>query len=63
MLNETADYKYQWESNVAGEIASLAFYALICYYMFMPMEMNVYFDVEDEDEELLPILALEEDRV
>ncbi|KAG5402714.1 hypothetical protein IGI04_008833 [Brassica rapa subsp. trilocularis] len=62
-LKEIVDYKYHWVSNAAGEIASLAFYALMCYCMFRPMERNGYFDVEDEDEELLPILALEEDRV
>ncbi|CAF2118221.1 hypothetical protein HID58_008140 [Brassica napus] len=65
MLNETADYKYQWESNVAGEIASLAFYALMCYYMFRPIERNGFSDVEDEkeEEELLQIFDLEEDQV
>ncbi|KAJ0235091.1 Protein CANDIDATE G-PROTEIN COUPLED RECEPTOR 6 [Hirschfeldia incana] len=64
-LREIVDYKDQWVSNAAGEIATLAFYALMCYYMFRPMERNGYFDDEDYEEEevLLQSFALEEDRV
>ncbi|KAL0709020.1 hypothetical protein Bca4012_015998 [Brassica carinata] len=63
-LREVVDYKYQWVSNAAGEITSLAFYALMCYYMFRPMERNEYFvDEEEGEEELLQSFALEEGRV
>lgn len=63
MLNEIVDYKYQWESNVVGEIVSFVFYVLMCYYMFRLIERNGFFDVEDEkeEEELLQIFDLEED--
>ncbi|CAH8321877.1 unnamed protein product [Eruca vesicaria subsp. sativa] len=62
-LKKIVGYKYQWVSN-AAEIVSLAFYALMWYYMFRPMERNGYFDVEkEEEEELLQNFALEEDRV
>ncbi|KAL1200088.1 Protein CANDIDATE G-PROTEIN COUPLED RECEPTOR 6 [Cardamine amara subsp. amara] len=48
-LNMIADYKFQWVSYAAVEIASLVFYILM-FYMFRPMERNEYFDVDDEEE-------------
>lgn len=48
-LKVNVDYKYQWVSNAAEEIASLAFCSLM-FYMFRPMERNEYIDVDDEEE-------------
>ncbi|CBI32653.3 unnamed protein product, partial [Vitis vinifera] len=41
-LRTIAAYRYQWVSNAAEEIASLAFY-LVMFYMFQPAEKNEYF--------------------
>lgn len=58
-LKTIAAYKYQWVSNAAEEIASLAFYMLM-FYMFRPVEKNEYFVLDDEEEEAAE-LALKED--
>ncbi|KAL5697316.1 Protein CANDIDATE G-PROTEIN COUPLED REPTOR 7 [Ranunculus cassubicifolius] len=49
-LRTISAYKYQRVSNAAEEIASLAFY-LVMFYMFRPVEKNVYFVIDEEDEE------------
>lgn len=49
-LRTISAYKYQWVSNAAEEIASLAFY-LVMFYMFRPVEKNEYFVIDEEDEE------------
>ncbi|KAF8396710.1 hypothetical protein HHK36_018337 [Tetracentron sinense] len=49
-LRTIAVYKYQWVSNSAEEIASLAFY-LVIFYMFRPVARNEYFVIDDEEEE------------
>lgn len=49
-LRTISAYKYQWVSNAAEEIASLAFY-LVMFYMFRPVEKNAYFVIDEEDEE------------
>ncbi|XP_010490727.1 PREDICTED: protein GPR107 isoform X1 [Camelina sativa] len=48
-LKITVDYKYEWVSNAAEEIASLAFCSLM-FYMFRPMEMNECLDSDGEEE-------------
>ncbi|EOA20678.1 hypothetical protein CARUB_v10000990mg [Capsella rubella] len=51
-LKIKVDYKYQWVSNAAEEIASLAFCSLMFYMFTRPMEMNVdYLDSDGEEEE------------
>lgn len=50
-LRTIAAYKYQWVSNAAEEIASLAFY-LVMFYMFRPVEKNEYFVLDEEEEEV-----------
>ncbi|KAF9626688.1 hypothetical protein IFM89_038783 [Coptis chinensis] len=49
-LRTISAYKYQWVSNAAKEIASLAFY-LVIFYMFRPVERNLYFVLDEEEEE------------
>lgn len=49
-LKTIAAYKYQWVSNAAEELASLAFYIVI-FYMFRPLETNEYFVLDEEEEE------------
>lgn len=51
MLRTIAAYKYQWVSNAAEEIASLAFY-FVMFYMFRPVEKNEYFVLDEEEEEV-----------
>ncbi|RVW98835.1 Protein GPR107 [Vitis vinifera] len=58
-LRTIAAYRYQWVSNAAEEIASLAFY-LVMFYMFQPAEKNEYF-VLDEEEEEAAMAALREE--
>ncbi|KAJ9694583.1 hypothetical protein PVL29_010185 [Vitis rotundifolia] len=58
-LRTIAAYRYQWVSNAAEEIASLAFY-LVMFYMFRPAEKNEYF-VLDEEEEEAAMAALREE--
>ncbi|KAF7804521.1 protein GPR107-like [Senna tora] len=58
-LRTIAAYKYQWVSNAAEEIASLAFY-LVMFYMFRPVERNEYFAL-DEDEEEAAEMALKDE--
>ncbi|XP_047316501.1 protein CANDIDATE G-PROTEIN COUPLED RECEPTOR 7-like [Impatiens glandulifera] len=58
-LKTIAAYKYQWVSNAAEEIASLAFY-VVMFYMFRPIERNEYF-VIDEEEEREAEMALRDD--
>ncbi|PKI60984.1 hypothetical protein CRG98_018614 [Punica granatum] len=48
-LRTIAAYKYQWVSNAAEEIASLAFY-IVMFYMFKPVERNEYFILDEEEE-------------
>ncbi|XP_047334128.1 protein CANDIDATE G-PROTEIN COUPLED RECEPTOR 7-like [Impatiens glandulifera] len=48
-LKTIAAYKYQWVSNAAEEIASLAFY-IVMFYMFRPIERNEYFVLDEEEE-------------
>ncbi|XP_030542453.2 protein CANDIDATE G-PROTEIN COUPLED RECEPTOR 7-like [Rhodamnia argentea] len=48
-LRTIAAYKYQWVSNAAEEIASLAFYTVM-FYMFRPLERNEYFVLDEEEE-------------
>ncbi|CAA2967542.1 GPR107-like [Olea europaea subsp. europaea] len=59
-LRTIAAYKYQWVSNAAEEIASLAFYAVI-FYMFRPMEKNEYFALDEEEEQAAEMALREED--
>ncbi|XAR69002.1 hypothetical protein NMG60_11000434 [Bertholletia excelsa] len=49
-LRTIAAYKYQWVSNAAEEVASLAFY-VVMFYMFKPAEKNEYLALDDEEEE------------
>ncbi|XP_052173983.1 protein CANDIDATE G-PROTEIN COUPLED RECEPTOR 7-like [Diospyros lotus] len=58
-LKTIAAYKYQWVSNAAEEIASLAFYGVM-FYMFRPVEKNEYF-VLDEEEEQAAEMALRDE--
>ncbi|CAI9766291.1 unnamed protein product [Fraxinus pennsylvanica] len=59
-LRTIAAYKYQWVSNAAEEIASLAFYAVI-FYMFRPMEKNEYFALDEEEEQEAEMALREEE--
>ncbi|KAK1403446.1 Protein CANDIDATE G-PROTEIN COUPLED RECEPTOR [Heracleum sosnowskyi] len=59
-LRTIAAYKYQWVSNAAEEIASLAFY-LVMFYMFRPVEKNEYFVLDNEEEEEAAEMALREE--
>ncbi|POO02448.1 Lung seven transmembrane receptor-like [Trema orientale] len=58
-LKTIAAYKYQWVSNAAEEIASLAFY-IVMFYMFRPVEKNEYFVLDEEEEEAAE-MALKDD--
>lgn len=49
-LETITSYKYLWTSVVAGELATLAFYAFTGY-KFKPEAHNPYFVVDDEEEE------------
>ncbi|KAL4295893.1 hypothetical protein GQ457_12G009200 [Hibiscus cannabinus] len=59
-LRTIAAYKYQWVSNAAEEMASLAFY-LVMFYMFRPLEKNEYFILDEEDEEAAEIALRDEE--
>lgn len=59
-LRTIAAYKYQWVSNAAEEIASLAFYSVM-FYMFRPVERNEYFVLDDEEEEAAELALREEE--
>ncbi|XP_058209486.1 protein CANDIDATE G-PROTEIN COUPLED RECEPTOR 7-like [Rhododendron vialii] len=59
-LKTIAAYKYQWVSNAAEEIASLAFY-MVMFYMFRPVEKNEYFVLDDEEEEAAEIALRDEE--
>ncbi|XP_047332129.1 protein CANDIDATE G-PROTEIN COUPLED RECEPTOR 7-like [Impatiens glandulifera] len=59
-LKTIAAYKYQWVSSAAEEIASFAFY-VVMFYMFMPVEKNEYFVINEEDEEAAEIALREEE--
>lgn len=49
-LETITSYKYLWTSVVAGELATLAFYAFTGY-KFKPEAHNPYFVIDDEEEE------------
>ncbi|KAG6407737.1 hypothetical protein SASPL_130734 [Salvia splendens] len=49
-LETITSYKYFWTSVVAGELATLAFYAFTGY-KFRPEVHNPYFVIDDEEEE------------
>lgn len=59
-LKTIAAYKYQWVSNAAEEIASLAFYGVM-FYMFRPVEKNEYFVLDEEEEEAAELALREEE--
>ncbi|KAA8516485.1 hypothetical protein F0562_017009 [Nyssa sinensis] len=59
-LKTIAAYKYQWVSNAAEEIASLAFY-VVMFYMFRPVEKNEYFVLDEEEEEAAEMALREEE--
>jgi hypothetical protein len=59
-LKTITAYKYRWVSNLAEEGASLAFY-IVMFYMFMPVEKNEYFVLDDEEEEAAEIALREEE--
>lgn len=59
-LRTIAAYKYQWVSNAAEEVASLAFY-LVIFYMFRPVEKNEYFVLDNEEEEAAEMALREEE--
>ncbi|CAA7021196.1 unnamed protein product [Microthlaspi erraticum] len=59
-LKVIADYKYEWVSNAAEEIASLAFYILM-FYMFRPTARKEYFGVDEEEEAAAEIALKEEE--
>ncbi|KAH7842791.1 hypothetical protein Vadar_009310 [Vaccinium darrowii] len=59
-LKTIAAYKYQWVSNAAEEIASLAFY-IVMFYMFRPVEKNEYFALDDEEEEAAEMALKDEE--
>ncbi|KAK9274857.1 hypothetical protein L1049_022111 [Liquidambar formosana] len=50
VLETNTSYKYLWTSVVAGELATLAFYAFTGY-KFKPEAHNPYFVIDDEEEE------------
>ncbi|KAK4276305.1 hypothetical protein QN277_019269 [Acacia crassicarpa] len=58
-LRTMAAYKFQWVSQAAEEIASLAFY-MAMFYMFGPVEKNKYL-VLDEEEEKAAEMALKDE--
>ncbi|GLT64624.1 hypothetical protein SLA2020_371050 [Shorea laevis] len=49
-LETITSYKYLWTSEVAGELATLAFYVFTGY-KFKPEAHNPYFVIDDEEEE------------
>lgn len=59
-LRTIAAYKYQWVSNAAEEIASLAFYSVM-FYMFRPVEKNEYFVLDEEEEEAAEMALRDEE--
>ncbi|XP_019185107.1 PREDICTED: protein GPR107-like [Ipomoea nil] len=59
-LRTIAAYKYQWVANAAEEIANLAFY-LTMFYMFMPVEKNQYFALDDDEEEAAELALRDEE--
>ncbi|KAL9239256.1 hypothetical protein vseg_013598 [Gypsophila vaccaria] len=59
-LKTISAYKYQWVSNAAEEIASLAFY-VIMFYMFRPVEKNEYFVLDEEEEEAAEMALRDEE--
>lgn len=59
-LRTIAAYKYQWVANAAEEIANLAFY-ITMFYMFMPVEKNQYFALDDEEEEAAEMALRDEE--
>ncbi|KAF8397570.1 hypothetical protein HHK36_016490 [Tetracentron sinense] len=59
-LRTIAAYKYQWVSNAAEEIVSLAFY-LVIFYMFRPVERNEYFVIDDGEEEAAQVALRDEE--
>ncbi|KAL5546270.1 hypothetical protein UlMin_005957 [Ulmus minor] len=59
-LKTIAAYKYQWVSNAAEEIASLAFY-IVMFYMFRPVEKNEYFVLDEEEEEAAELALRDEE--
>ncbi|CAI8602693.1 unnamed protein product [Vicia faba] len=59
-LKTITAYKYRWVSNLAEEGASLVFY-IVMFYMFMPVEKNEYFVLDDEEEEAAEIALKEEE--
>uniref|UniRef100_A0A5B7APK5 Uncharacterized protein n=1 Tax=Davidia involucrata TaxID=16924 RepID=A0A5B7APK5_DAVIN len=59
-LKTIAAYKYQWVSNAAEEIASLAFY-MVMFYMFRPVEKNEYFVIDEEEEEAAEMALRDEE--
>ncbi|EXB23442.1 hypothetical protein L484_005732 [Morus notabilis] len=59
-LKTIAAYKYQWVSNAAEEIASLAFY-VVMFYMFRPVEKNEYFVLDEEEEEAAELALRDEE--
>ncbi|KAI4349245.1 hypothetical protein L6164_009858 [Bauhinia variegata] len=59
-LRTIAAYKYQWVSNAAEEIASLAFY-IVMFHMFRPVEKNEYFVLDEEEEEAAEMALRDEE--
>jgi hypothetical protein len=59
-LRTIAAYKYQWVSNGAEEVASLAFY-IVMFYMFRPVEKNEYFVLDEEEEEAAELALRDEE--
>ncbi|CAH9078330.1 unnamed protein product [Cuscuta epithymum] len=59
-LRTIAAYKYQWVASAAEEIANLAFY-ITMFYMFMPVEKNQYFVLDEEDEEAAELALRDEE--
>ncbi|KAF5940788.1 protein GPR107-like [Camellia sinensis] len=59
-LKTISAYKYQWVSNAAEEIASLAFY-MVMFYMFRPAEKNEYFVLNEEEEEAAEMALRDEE--
>nr|GMD65401.1 protein GPR107-like [Ipomoea batatas] len=59
-LRTIAAYKYQWVANAAEEIANLAFY-ITMFYMFMPVEKNQYFALDDDEEEAAELALRDEE--
>ncbi|XP_057970345.1 protein CANDIDATE G-PROTEIN COUPLED RECEPTOR 7-like [Malania oleifera] len=59
-LRTIAAYKYTWVSNAAEETVSLAFY-ITMFYMFMPVERNEYFVIDEEEEEAAELALRDEE--